>query len=232
MSSPQDRQPERPTEAPTELAQLPAGVALAVETFASAAHTRRIENICKAYDTLKSSANGYGIQHLLPLVDKLIGRSSLALIVSAYSHEKCFMCANGSIPCEACAEDDSDSQSICSNCGCTGYAPCEFCGGTGWVGNDVIPHELQRSVWRHRLKHTHTVLEKYARVYTRPVLDALARQPVEDDRRRLAIMESIRLASKMHTLSQSSVVTDPAHFKHLVTAEQKIRACLQVLAWE
>jgi hypothetical protein len=82
------------------------------------------------------------------------------------------------------------------------------------------------------LKHTHTVLEKYAKLYTRPVLDALAKQPAEDDRRRLAIMESIRLASKMHALSQSNVVTDPTHFKHLVSAEQKIRACLKVLAWE
>ena len=232
VSSSNSGQPERSSDGPVDLAQLPAPVAKAIETFAAAAHTRRIENICKAYETLKSSVNGLSIQHVLPLADKIIGQSTLVLVVSAYSHEKCFMCENGSVPCETCSEDDTDSQARCSHCNSTGYAPCEFCAGTGWVGNDVIPRELHRAVWRSRLKHTHQILEKYAKLYTRAFLDDLSRRPVQDDQRRLAIMETIRMAAKIHALIQSCAVTDPEHVKHLATAEQKIRACLTMLSWK
>ena len=116
VSSSNSGQPERSTDGPGDLAQLPAPVVKAVETFAAAAHTRRIENICKAYEALKSSVNGLGIQYVLPLADKIIGQSTVALVVSAYSHEKCFMCANGSVPCESCSEDDADPQAKCTHC--------------------------------------------------------------------------------------------------------------------
>lgn len=204
----------------------------AVESFASAAESRRIENICKAYETLKASANGLGIHNVIPLADKLIGKSALSLVVSAYSHEKCFMCQGGSIPCEACGDDDSGTRTECSHCNSTGLAPCEFCEGTGWVGNDVIPHELLKAVWRHRLKSTHKVLEKYARLYDKVFLDALSRRPLDDPQRRMAIAETIRLAAKLRVLANSCAVSDPAHVKHLMAAEQKVRICLTMLAWQ
>jgi len=207
-------------------------VAKAIETFAAAARTRRIENICKAYETLKSSINGLGIQEVLPLADKALGQSAIALVVSAYSHERCFMCTDGSVACENCSEEDTDTQTGCLRCNSTGLAPCEFCDGTGWVGNDVIPRELHRAVWRSRLKHTHNVLEKYARTYTPKVLDVLSKRPAGDTRRRLAIVETIRLAAKMHALARSSAVSDPEHLQHLASAEQKVRMCLTMLSWQ
>lgn len=215
-----------------DLAQVSAPVARAIETFAAAAGTRRIENICKAYQTLKSSINGLGIEQVLPLADKVLGQSAIALVVSAYSHERCFMCMDGSVTCENCSEEDVETQTGCLRCNSTGLAPCEFCDGTGWVGNDVIPRELRRAVWLSRLKHTHHVLEKYARTYTPKVLDVLSRRPAGDTRRRLAIVETIRLAAKMHALGGSSAVNDPEHLKHLTSAEQKVRMCLTMLAWQ
>jgi len=221
--------PEDHAEVPTSLDQLPDNVAQAVETLAQAAESRRIENICKAYETLKSSVNGLGIENVLPLADQAIGRSALGLIISAYSHENCFMCKCGSVQCEACEDDDIGVRAHCSHCDGTGQAPCEFCAGTGWVGNDVIPHELHRAVWRKRLKHTHDVLEKYAKLYTRPFLDDLAMRPIENEQKRLAVMESLRLASKLRALAKSCAVTEPEHRKHLELAEQKVRNCLGLL---
>jgi hypothetical protein len=234
VSSINNGQPEGSSDAPADMSQLPVAVAGAVESLAAAAQTRRIENICKAYEELKTSANGFGIQHLLTLADKVIGKSALSLIVSAYANEKCFMCTNGSSPCEACSEDEAeaDSQTKCSNCNSTGLAPCEFCAGTGWVGNDVIPRELHRSVWRKRLKHTHHILEQYATLYTKAFLDDLSKRPTSDPQRRQAIVETIRLASKLHALTQSSAVTDPKHSKHLATAEEKVSNCLKTLSWK
>lgn len=225
-------QPERSPKSDGGLGQLPAPITKAIETFAAAAQTRRIENICNAYQTLKSSVNGLRIERVLPLADKVLGQSAIALVVSAYSHEKCFMCTNGSVACDSCGEDDLETQIGCLRCNSTGLAPCEFCDGAGWVGNDVIPRELLHAVWTSRLKHTHKVLEKYAGTYTPKFLEALSRQPADNDQRRQAIMETIRLAAKMHALAQSCAVSDPEHLKHLTATEQKVRMCLTMLSWK
>jgi hypothetical protein len=232
VSSSSDEQSGPASDNLGKLEQVPAPIARAIETFAVAARTRRIENICTAYQTLKSSINGMKIQEVLPLADKVLGQSTIALVVSAYSHERCFMCTDGSVACENCSEEDTDTQTGCLRCNSTGLAPCEFCEGTGWVGNDVVPRELHRAVWLSRLKQTHHVLEKYARTYTPKVLDVLSRRPVGDTRRRLAIVETIRLAAKMHALGESCAVSDPEHLKHLTSAEEKIRMCLTMLSWQ
>jgi hypothetical protein len=224
-------QPERSPGA-ADLGQLPEPVVKAIEAFTTAAKTRRIENITEAYQALKSSANGMGLQHLLPIADKVLGKSALSLIVAAFSHEKCFMCQNGMVACEACEDEDAHTQAKCEHCNSTGQASCEFCAGTGWVGNDVIPHELQHAVWKSRLKHTHKLLEKYARLYNRVFLDDLSRRAMNDPQRHLAIVETIRLASKLRALIQSHAVVNPEHAKHLDTAEQKLRACLTMLSWK
>jgi hypothetical protein len=216
----QQAQPQEPT---------PALVA-ALADFAQAAETRRIENICKTYNAMKASANGMSIQHLLSLADEALGRSSLGLIVTAYSQEKCFMCNKGSNPCEACDAGDSESRGHCVHCNSTGEAPCDFCAGTGWVGNDVIPHELQIPVWRHRLKTTHKLLEKYAKTYTKATLDDLAGRPSNDKQRQAAILETGRLAAKLHALGKSCAITDHTQAEHLTSAEAKVRACLKILS--
>lgn len=222
--------PDQEPDEQADLQQLPEAVTKAIDSFAVAAGTRRIENICQAYETLKASANGLGIQHVLPLADKAIGKSALSLVVSAYSNEQCFMCQKGSVPCEFCADDDAEARSHCLHCNSTGLAPCEFCGGTGWVGDDVIPHEIHYAVWKSRLKHTHALLEKYASLYDKVFLDALSKRPLDDPKRRMAIVETIRLAAKLRALSESKVVTDPQHAKHLLAAEKKVRICLTILS--
>ena len=211
--------------------QVPVTVVKAIETFAAAARTRRIANICNAYETLRSSANGLRIERILPLADKVLGQSAIALVVSAYSHERCFMCTNGSVPCEACSDEDTATKTRCTRCNSTRLTPCEFCEGTGWVGDDVIPRELRRAVWSSRLKHTRNVLERYSRAYTPEALQALSRQPAGDDRRHQAIVETIRLAAKIHALARSCAVTDPEQVKHLDSTEQKVRTCLTMLSW-
>lgn len=207
-------------------------LAKAIEEFAAATETRRIENICKAYQAIKTAGDGLPIAEILPMIDEVIGQSSGAVIVSAYSHGHCFMCTNGSVPCEACNDYESAERTECSHCNSTGLAPCDFCDGSGWIANDVIPHELHRAVWKNRLKRTHKVLEKYAALYTQPFLQDLAMRPFDNEQRQRAIMETIRLSAKLHALTNSCAVTDPVHRKHLESAEQKVRTCLNMLAWK
>jgi len=140
------------------------------------------------------------------------------------------MCTNGAVPCEVCSEEDAETQSHCQHCNSTGLTPCEFCDGTGWVGNDVIPRELHRAVWRSRLKHTHNSLEKYAAAYTHEKLEALSRQPAGSEQRHKAIISTNRLAAKLHALARSCAAGDPEHIRHLNAAEQKVRNCLTVLS--
>ena len=87
-------------------------------------------------------------------------------------------------------------------------------------------------MWRKRLKHTHHILEKYATLYTKPFLDELSQRPTSDQQRRQAVAETIRLAAKLHALTQSCAVTDPKHSEHLASAEEKVSNCLKVLSWK
>jgi hypothetical protein len=225
-----DRQSGQSADSSGNIEQVPARVTSAIEAFASAAKTRRIADICEAYQRLKASVNGLRIEQILPLADRALGQSALAMVASAYSHERCFMCTEGSVPCDSCSNEDAETRAHCQRCHATGMTTCGFCGGTGWVGNDVIPHELSHAVWTSRLKHTHGVLERYAKTYTRKVIESLSRRPLGDDQRRKALLATSRLASKLHALSQSCIATNPDHIKHITLAEQKVRACLAMLS--
>ncbi|MCP4377588.1 MAG: hypothetical protein GY794_15600 [bacterium] len=229
--SPSDRQSGQAADSSGNAVGIPPQVTSAIQAFTAAAKTRRIENICEAYQKLKSSANGLRIEHILPLADKVLGQSAVAIVASAYSHERCFMCIEGSVPCEFCKNEDAETRAHCQRCHSTGMTTCGFCEGTGWVGNDVIPRELLRAVWTSRLKHTHNVLEKYAKTYTRKVLESLSKRPPGDAQRHKALLATTRLAAKLHALSQSCIATNPDHIKHITLAEQKVRTCLTMLAW-
>lgn len=140
------------------------------------------------------------------------------------------MCTDGSVVCESCSEEDPRERANCTHCNATGMAPCEFCEGSGWVGNDVIPREIRRAVWRSRLAHTHTILEQFAKTYTKEHLEEVSKRPAGDPERQKAIIETRRLAAKIHALAKSSAATNPEQLKHFATAEQKIRTCLKILA--
>jgi len=231
VSSHGQEKPEPPQKGET-VGQLPEPVVRAVHDFAAAAKTRRVENICQAYQSLKSVANGLGITRVLTLVDQILGHSALLLVISAYSHERCFMCSNGVVPCEMCAESErAVGERECVRCNSTGLAPCEFCEGTAWVGNDVIPKEILRAVWQSRLKHAHHVLEKYARNYTPKALGELAQRDIGDEQRREAITRTIRLAAQLKALGNSPAVTDSTQKEHLKSVEEKLHMCLTMLTW-
>jgi len=232
VSSHDRENPDAPQEDPEGVGQLPEPVVRAIQTFAEAAKTRRVENICQAYQSLKSSADGLGINKVLTLADEFLGHSAILLVISAYSHERCFMCDHGVLPCEMCGEGEQvDDDRECLRCNSTGLSPCEFCEGTGWVGNDVIPKELLRAVWKSRLKHTQHVLEEYARKYTPKILSELAKRNINDEQRREAITQTIRLAAKLRALSNSPAVSNPTQKEHFTSAEDKVRMCLNVLTW-
>ncbi|MBT3200926.1 MAG: hypothetical protein HN350_13545 [Phycisphaerales bacterium] len=74
------------------------------------------------------------------------------------------------------------------------------------------------------------LLEEYAKTYTKAPLDELAGRPSNDKQRQAAILETGRLAAKLHALEKSCAITDHTQAEHLKSAEAKVRACLKILS--
>ena len=74
----------------------------ALSELSEALATRKVEPICTSYLALRRLARGIRAGELLDRVGQAAGEDARAVIVSAFSHRRCFMCENGTDPCNAC----------------------------------------------------------------------------------------------------------------------------------
>jgi hypothetical protein len=77
-----------------------------------------------------------------------IGKKATTKTVVAFARLVCFNCKDGLRSCENCnATGHFDYEMVCESCLGLTKAPCDFCGGTGWVSIDCIPLGLRMAVF-------------------------------------------------------------------------------------
>lgn len=137
------------------------GLAAALEHLRRAAVTKDIEPICQAYVALRRVGADLVGRELLVLADQRLGFAAAKLVISAYSHRRCYMCSDGTVACDWCDGAGADGRGRpCSQCDGLGLTICGFCGGTGWADRATVPPELARAVARRQLAHVQADLKQ------------------------------------------------------------------------
>ena len=202
-------------------------VAQALANLRAAAETKKVDPICNAYQTLRVAANGMAISDMLALADKALGTSAAELVVSAYSHRRCFMCEAGTVPCERCEGSGFlEEGRACQHCDGLAVTACGFCGGTAWPDRNTIPRELVPIVLQRQIMHARADIKRVA--VAAAALDPGKVSELTNDRRKQLVSWMIRLNARLVDLINAEAVDEDqqAHFGSLT---RKIKICLNVL---
>jgi hypothetical protein len=131
----------------------------------SALHGKKVEPICAAYRQLRQAASALPAPQLCKMVGESLGPQAMTTIISAYSHQQCYMCSDGTVPCETChgAGEVSPGRK-CPNCDALAALPCAFCRGTNWADREAIPREIRAIVTRRQRTHAQAQLPALTRI--------------------------------------------------------------------
>lgn len=135
----------------SSLSGLPYEDRLAVEKALQELHhallSKKVENICSAYQGLRKGIHGMPIKSAFQLIDSVAGSAAGPAIVAAFARRPCFMCTSGTVPCDPCGGSGrTPAGQPCPHCDSFGIMPCGFCRGTAWADRETIPPELARAV--------------------------------------------------------------------------------------
>lgn len=207
----------------------PEDVQKALDELRSAAGSRQVEPICAAYIALRKRCAGLKVKDLFDLVDQALGPVGKGLIVSAFSHRRCFMCTAGTMACDQCDETGLSAPGrICPNCDGFGVVPCTFCQGTGWADREVVPSEIKRTVAEKHFLHVKSEWERLKSENDGFVPQKLAKLAF-GHRRRLGTW-LIRLQSRMAALQGSQEVPEAKDQEELTDAVAEIDLLLGSLS--
>lgn len=202
-------------------------ISRALDKLRLAAESRRVEPICKAYQALREAAGEMDAKELLKMADEALDQPATGLIVSAYSHRRCFMCKNGTVKCDQCrgtglVEEDR----LCPHCDGAKVIACGFCGGTGWTDRNTVPAELKRTILRRQLKHVQEDLKKLAGASSELTAENIRKLP--DEERRSLTSWLIRLQARLIDLGGAGLVSEDEQI-HMRGLADKIGVCLDLL---
>ena len=136
-------------------------VRAAMGELGEAVAEKHIQPICIAYQQLRAAARQVSLEEMFRLADRTLGLSTRDIVVSAYARRGCFLCTDGTIPCDQCEGtgrvlDDRE----CPNCDGAGFTSCGFCNGTSWADRDTTPGELRSAVARQQLRRVRKHLQR------------------------------------------------------------------------
>ena len=136
----------------------------ALEELRAALSQGQVEPVCTAYLRLHRIAHAMS----MPLRDFFArlacccGQEAVSQIVSAFSHRDCFMCDDGTAPCDACEKKGQVDRFRCPRCEGTTMEICTFCQGAGWCSLEDVPLELRQAVELQRRRHLEQGMQKLA----------------------------------------------------------------------
>jgi hypothetical protein len=160
--------------------QPPQDVKSAMADLRSALLGRKIERICAAYQQLRLAASTLSAAQRCKMVGELIGPLAMTMIVSAHSHRQCYMCADGTIPCETCLGTGEMSPGrTCPNCDGLAAMTCGFCRGTNWADRETVPGEIRAIVSRRQRDHVQRDLPALAKMVAQLTAQAAAATPLK-----------------------------------------------------
>lgn len=193
-----------------------------------AAKDKKVERICAAYLALRRAAAGVNRREISALADTILGQPSMDLVVSAYSHRRCFMCSGGTVSCGQCGRNGTLADGkTCPDCEGLGLVVCSFCGGTGWAERSTIPPEIAPAVLDRQFRHVKTVLRCTIGALAGFTIGRIRSLP---RRKRAAVVARLmQLQWRLGELMSSSAVDDDEQRARLGAAAEKIRAGLEML---
>ncbi len=129
------------------------GFQRALQGLLEAMAQRQVEPICASYLALRQRAGETSAEELLEHIERHAGQGARALLLSAFSRRHCFMCRDGTSPCQACKGTGVAEGSACPQCEGLGAEPCLFCMGSAWTDRNEVPAEFRRAVLKHHVAH-------------------------------------------------------------------------------
>jgi hypothetical protein len=159
-------------------------------------------------------------------IDPLLTRRALDLIVSAFSHRRCFMCKGGMVRCDQCEGSGGGVRGRCPHCLGLGAVPCTFCQGSGWADRATTPPELRRSVLAKQLEHVRQDMHRLGKV-----VEDLKRHDEETgpDTVRLQLVGwLVRLSGRIAQLIDNRIVPPGPEHDRLRAAAAAIRKLAHV----
>jgi len=140
------------------------GFQQALGGLAEAIASRKIEPICTSYLALRREARGMKVAELLDRVDKASENGARSVIISAFSHRRCYMCEDGTTTCQSCKGTGASGGSACSQCDGLGVETCSFCMGRGWSDRGETPAEIREAVLKRQIAHLEKGIQRLAKV--------------------------------------------------------------------
>ena len=199
----------------------------ALEQLREAAETRQVEPICQAYAALCGAADHMPARDLLALAGQRLDLPAAGLVISAYSHLRCYMCDEGTIVCDACEGTCQDADGHpCLQCDGLGLTPCGFCGGTGWADRGTIPPELAKAVAKRQLVRVQADLAEVQKLRARLGPEQVGQMSL--DRRGALAGRLIRLQARLEELGRH-VARNDKQAAYVADLADKVGAFLETL---
>lgn len=188
----------------------------------------RSEPICLAYIQLRQHAAGMTIAEMLSRLQQALGQENLAAIFSAFSHRHCYMCVDGHVPCHSCEGSGQLGDGPCLQCAGLGMEGCNFCSGTGWGDESLMPRELIPELRKRHLSHALGQWKKLTEAgdLAKWALNA-GRMPMAE--RREVALWVMRVKARLEAVAEEHVVHEPAQIQQLQKMAHHVEKVLRLL---
>jgi hypothetical protein len=198
----------------------------ALGNFVAAIARRKIEPICVSYVALRRASGKRSTRELLDRLETSVGREGLALLISAFSHRRCYMCARGVNPCRTCeGSGRSADGGACLQCDGLAVEACDFCGGSGLSDAAVIPEEFRLRACEQRLARVDRQIHQLFRM----PLPAEVRNARLDPAQRAELAGwLIRILGRVADLT--ALTSGNGHTERFESATRRARAMLEAIA--
>ncbi len=195
----------------------------AVVELRRAIHGKDVDAVCNAYLALREVGRGMNVEKLLTSAASSAG----AAVVTGFAARRCFMCEDGTVPCEQCdGQGRTDDDRSCVRCDGLAVTACGFCAGVGWSDASVIPGEVVQAVRKRQLAMVRKDLQRLGTAVANLTGARIRRLPSEQ---RISLAAwLIRLQARLAELAKADG-TPEKEADRFTTAVDKIDSCLDVL---
>lgn len=202
------------------------GLDRAILALGEAVRDKKVDPICAAYLGVHSAARGMKIAELCDRIVRDLGDGAVQAVVSAFSHRRCFMCADGMLPCEHCEDTGQiEPGRRCPHCDGYGRVICGFCQGTGWADLDTVPTEIRSSVLNRQFAHVKSELQRLLKAA--PGLSEQKIKRLAPQQRDAMIAWIVRLSAQLAFLHQTHTI-DKQHEDHLLSLIPQVDKTLEM----
>ncbi len=200
---------------------------VAMDALGQALGHRKVEPICTAYLALRRARKPLPSRELPDRVKGAHGAKALAMVLSAFSHRRCFMCEEGVADCPTCDGTGRADRFNCPTCDGLGVQPCTFCQGAGWAGHSDTPGELLQAILQRQVARLDQDISRLGKL---PSGSKLATYSLSLEKRKELVGWLVRMRARLLGLAGSPVETWGDHsirYGSLATRVEGLLAALR-----